>query len=131
MARQCIRGYNSATAENDIAVLTIKPNERGKSIGDVTGWYGLSNHRNGRNVRAYAGGLSRQHHEFCNRAYYDNRVVRHDCFLVKGTSGSPVYAYDSETDKRWVVAVNSHEKGGWNYAIRLRGELWGLREGPC
>ena len=124
VSRVCMQGFNIDTGDNDVAVLTIERDSRGKSIGDRTGWFGTSNHHRGRNVRGYSGLLGEQQREFCPSAKYYANEVRHDCMTLPGMSGSPVYRYDKRSGKRWVVGVNSHRKGRWTVATRLTGEIW-------
>lgn len=119
----CEKGFRvDPTISNDVAVLTINPNSRGESIGDVVGWFGLSNHHRGRSIRAYADNVGAQDYAVCPTVHYTQSKIRHDCTLTHGMSGSPIYRF--QDGRRWITGVNSYERDDWMYAIRLHGHLW-------
>ena len=121
-------GFDYRTARNDIAVLSVGRNVRGESIGDITGWFQRSPSRFGQDVQGYAGLLAEQQHEMCSTVEYFESEVEHDCFVPKGTSGSPLFHVDEATGETWIVAVNSRTENGRAIATRLRGAMWDFVE---
>ncbi|MDE0206638.1 MAG: trypsin-like peptidase domain-containing protein [Candidatus Tectomicrobia bacterium] len=121
-------GFDYATGRNDVAVLTVGPNARGDGIGDVTGWFERSPWRHGQDVQGYAGLVAEQQHESCPSVRYFESAVEHDCFVPKGTSGSPVFYLDQATGETYIVAVNSRIEAGRAIATRLRGQMWDFVE---
>lgn len=122
-------GFDYGTGKNDIAVLSVEQNTRGESIGEVTGWFERSRSRFGQDVQGYAGLIADQQHEVCSSVRYFELTVEHDCFVPKGTSGSPVFYVDEASGETYIVAVNSRVQGGWGVATRLRGAMWDFVEG--
>lgn len=121
-------GFDYATGENDVAVLTVARNARGESIGEVTGWFEVSSWRLGQDMQGYAGLVAEQQHEMCLSVRYFESEIEHDCFMAKGTSGSPIFYLDEATGETWIVAINSRVEDGWGVATRLRGAMWDLVE---
>lgn len=121
-------GFDYGTASNDIAVLSVAPNSRGERIGEVTGWFERSPWRFGEDVQGYAGLVGEQQHEMCTSVRYFELTVEHDCFVPKGTSGSPVFHLDEATGETYIVAVNSRVQDGWGIATRLQGAMWDFVE---
>ena len=121
-------GFDYATGENDIAVLTVGLNRRGERIGEVTGWFKVSHWRLGQDMQGYAGRVAEQQHEMCASVRYFESEIAHNCFIAKGTSGSPIFHVDEATGETYIVAVNSRVQDGWGVATRLRGRMWDLVE---
>ena len=117
-------GFDYATGDNDVAVLSVGRNARGERIGDVTGWFGIASRRSGQDVQGYAGHLAEQQHEVCSSVRYFSRTMEHDCFTPQGMSGSPVFHYDEATGDTTIVAINSRVADGRVVATRLQGDIW-------
>ena len=84
MSSAAHNGFDYGTGDNDVAVLSIGRNARGKRIGDVAGWFGVAGWRSGQGVQRYAGRLAEQQHEVCATVRYFKRTVEHDCFKPQG-----------------------------------------------